>query len=52
MKDNEMLYIVEGIDPSGRKFTGLYNKEDAEYLVQSNRLNRIIGTRTKCGTIN
>ena len=27
-------------------------KEDAEYLVQSNRLNRIIGTRTKCGTIN
>lgn len=42
---NEMLYIVEGVDPTGRKFAGLYTKAEAEYLVQSNRLNRIIGTK-------
>jgi len=43
--DNELLYIVEGIDPSGRKFRGLYSKEDAEYLAASHRLNRIVGTK-------
>ena len=50
--NNEMLYIVEGVDPAGRKFRGLYNKEDAEYLANSDRLNRILGTFNKCDTIN
>ena len=44
--DNELLYIVEGVDPSGRKFRGLYNKADAEYLAASHCLNRIVGTVT------
>ena len=44
MKDNELLYIVQGVDHRGRKFAGLYNKEDADYLVKSDRLNTIVGT--------
>jgi len=42
---NKLLYIVEGVDPAGRKFSSVYNKEDAAYLVASNRLNRIIGIK-------
>jgi hypothetical protein len=49
---NELLYIVEGVDPSGRKFAGLYTKADADYLVASDRLNRVIGTRIIRGTLN
>jgi hypothetical protein len=49
---NELLYIVEGVDPSGRKFAGVYPKSDADYLVASDRLNRIIGTLTNRDTIN
>lgn len=41
------LYIVEGIDPAGRKFRGLYSKEDAIALHKSNpRLNIIIDRET------
>lgn len=42
--NNDLLYIVQGVDHRGRKFAGLYSKEDADYLVKSNRLNRIVGT--------
>ena len=52
MTSNELLFIVEGIDPAGRKFRGLYPKSDAEYLAASNRLNRIIGTHNECDTLN
>ena len=48
---NELLYIVEGVDPSGRKFAGGYPKSDADYLVASDCLNRIIGTRISRDTI-
>lgn len=42
-----MLYIVQGIDPAGRKFRGLYSKEDAIALHKSNpRLNIIIDRET------
>ena len=49
---NELLYVVQGVDHRGRKFAGLYNKEDADYLVKSNRLNRVIQTVSMCDTIN
>jgi hypothetical protein len=40
------LYIVEGIDPAGRKFRGLYSEQDALELQASNpRLNIIIAKR-------
>jgi len=39
VKDNELLYIVEGVDPSGRKFAGLYNIEEARDLARASRLN-------------
>jgi hypothetical protein len=50
--NNELLYIVEGVDPSGRKFAGVYSKADADYLVASDCLNKVIGTRTNRDTIN
>ena len=38
-----MMYAVEGVDHNGRRFVGLYTKEDASYLVSSgNGLNRIV----------
>jgi hypothetical protein len=38
-----MMYAVEGVDPNGRRFVGLYTKEDASYLVSSGKgLNRIV----------
>jgi hypothetical protein len=42
---NKLLYIVEGVDATGRKFSGVYNKEDAAYLVASDRLNRIVAVK-------
>jgi hypothetical protein len=48
---NELLYIVEGVDPSGRKFAGVYTKADADYLVASDCLNKVIGTRINRDTI-
>jgi hypothetical protein len=42
MQTNERMYIVEGVDPQGRTFRGIYNEQDARYLVASNRLNKII----------
>jgi len=40
------LYVVEGIDPAGRKFRGLYSEQDALELQASNpRLNIIIAKR-------
>jgi hypothetical protein len=48
---NELLYIVEGVDPSGRKFAGVYSKSDADYLVASDCLNKVIGTRINRDTI-
>lgn len=38
---NEKLYIVEGIDFYGRKFTGLYSETEARYLAASDRLNTV-----------
>jgi hypothetical protein len=43
--DSSVLYIVQGVDNQGRKFSGVYTAEDAAYLVATNRLNRIIGTK-------
>jgi hypothetical protein len=54
-KDNDSLYMVEGTDHRGRKFRGLYNYEDAAYLLVSDRLNRLVhGTHcpANCDTIN
>jgi hypothetical protein len=42
---------VEGVDPSGRKFAGVYSKSDADYLVASDCLNKVIGTRISRDTI-
>jgi len=50
-KDNDSLYIVEGTDHRGRKFRGVYTKEDADYLLASDRLNRLIHTVSMCDTI-
>jgi hypothetical protein len=36
---NEKLYIVEGVDLYGRKFTGLYTESEARYLAERDRLN-------------
>jgi hypothetical protein len=52
MKDNELLYIIEGVDFYGRRFTGAYNKQDADYLLESDRLNRLVAVRNQRGTIN
>jgi hypothetical protein len=49
--NNELLYIVEGVDPSGRKFAGVYSKSDADYLVANDCLNKVIGTRISRDTI-
>ena len=49
---NKMLYIIEGIDFYGRRFTGMYNKEDADYLLASDRLNRLVKVINPCDTIN
>ena len=52
MKDNEMLYIIEGVDFYGRKFNGVYNKADADYLLASDRLNRLVKVINQRDTIN
>jgi len=52
MKDNEMLYIIEGVDMYGRKFNGAYNKADADYLLATDRLNRLVKVISPCDTIN
>jgi len=52
MKDNEMLYIIEGVDLYGRKFSGRYNKEDADYLLAADRLNRLVKVISPCDTLN
>jgi hypothetical protein len=52
MKDNEMLYIIEGVDLYGRKFSGRYNKEDADYLLATDRLNRLVKVISPCVTLN
>jgi hypothetical protein len=52
MKDNEMLYIIEGVDLYGRKFSGRYNKEDANYLLATDRLNRLVKVISLCDTLN
>jgi hypothetical protein len=52
MKDNESLYIIEGTDPSGRKFNSVYNKADADYLLAADRLNRLVKVISPCDTIN
>ena len=52
MKDNELLYIIEGTDLYGRKIIGAYNKQDADYLLESDRLNRLVATRNQRDTIN
>lgn len=39
--DNEKLYIVEGVDFYGRKFTGLYMESEARYLAATDRLNTV-----------
>jgi len=52
MKDNEMLYIIEGVDMYGRKFNGVYNKADADYLLATDRLNRLVKVISRCVTLN
>jgi hypothetical protein len=47
-----MLYIIEGTDPSGRKFNSIYNKEDADYLLATDRLNRLVKVISQCDTLN
>jgi hypothetical protein len=49
---NELLYIIEGVDPTGRKFSGQYTKEDADYLLAADRLNRLVKVISPCVTIN
>jgi len=44
---NELLYIVEGVDPSGRKFAGLYTEHDAKDLAMASRLNVVRDRVTK-----
>ena len=36
------LYVVEGVDPAGRKFRGVYTQAEAEYLVDTDCLNKIV----------
>jgi hypothetical protein len=52
MKDNEMLYIIEGVDMYGRRFNSVYNKADADYLLATDRLNRLVKVISPCDTIN
>jgi hypothetical protein len=52
MKDNEMLYIIEGVDMYGRKFNSVYNKTDADYLLATDRLNRLVKVISPCVTLN
>ena len=52
MKDNEMLYIIEGVDMYGRRFNGAYNKADADYLLATDRLNRLVKVISRCDTLN
>ena len=40
------MYVVQGVDPQGRKFCGLYTKSEAEYLVATDSLNKIIDIKT------
>jgi hypothetical protein len=41
------LFIVHGVDPSGRKFAGLYTEQDARYLNQLDpRLNKVFERST------
>jgi hypothetical protein len=49
---NESLYIIEGVDLYGRRFTGAYNKADADYLLATDRLNRLVKVISPCDTIN
>ena len=49
---NKMLYIIEGTDFYGRRFTGMYNKEDADYLLAADRLNRLVKVISPCDTLN
>lgn len=37
-----LVYIVLGRDPYGRKFSGLYNEEDARSLAKAERLNIVL----------
>lgn len=41
------LYIVRGVDPTGRRFSGLYTEQDARYLATISRLNRVIDRDTQ-----
>ena len=52
MKDNEMLYIIEGVDLYGRRFNSVYNKADADYLLAADRLNRLVKVISPCVTLN
>ena len=52
MKDNEMLYIIEGVDMYGRRFNSVYNKADADYLLAADRLNRLVKVISPCDTLN
>jgi hypothetical protein len=49
---NESLYIIEGTDFYGRRIIGAYNKQDADYLLASDCLNRLVAVRNQCVTIN
>jgi hypothetical protein len=49
---NEKLYTIEGVDLYGRRIVGRYNQQDAEYLLASDCLNKLVKSSTNCGTIN
>lgn len=42
----DTLYVVEGVDPQGREFRGLYTEEDARYLNGINCLNKVLDRKT------
>jgi len=45
--NNKKLYIVEGVDFYGRKFTGLYTETEARYLAATDRLNTVYDRTTQ-----
>jgi len=43
----DCLYIVEGVDPTGRKFYGAYSYDEAQFLIKTDPQNKIIQIKTR-----
>jgi hypothetical protein len=43
-----MRYVIEGTDHRGRRFRGVYDEADAKYLLESDRLNRVVDLLPSC----